>query len=425
MKRPGMKQTLMIIFLFIFIPNTASASNDFQILLKLISGRKLSEVDFVDTFKFTITDNLLYVDAKINNSASSYRFVFDTYAVNLIRQNLADRLNLNVTELTGPFAQQLERTMVAPRMVKFDSIQLGNLAFQGHGGFIIKEDQNHDILAYLEDGILGANLMKHAIWQINFRESTIKVTDKISRLDFIDGAVKIPFKPHSLQKSPDVQVEVNGSGIFELQFDTGSNKDLKLITDNLASYNVPGRRVKLTSISSLTMGEESTELTESYLTKLDSVRIGSKVFKDLPVEIFESADKSLIGKGQMGNAFMRHFIVTLDWFENVIYLYPRADNPIGKQKKSFGLTVGYRDNAVRIRSLYEGSEAEKRDLKIGDRVLSINGRDMTNLSSDEIRLYRQGYRKFIDDNKPILLISVVSNGTTRDIKLESYDLFRE
>jgi hypothetical protein len=425
LKRLRLKRTMMILFSFILILNTALASNEILILQQLISGGKVTAVDFAETFDMTLTDKLLYVDLKINGSSSSYRFIFDTYAVNLIRQNLIDCLNLEVTELTGFLAQQLGTSLIAPTMVKFDTIQLGNLSFQDHGGFAIKEDQNHDIMTYLEDGILGANLMKNAIWQINFRDSIIKVSDKISQFDFIEGAILLPFKPHSLQKSPDIQVVVNEEDTLDLQFDTGSNKGLKFITDKMASYKVQGRCAKLTSIPSLTMDAESTELTESYVINLDSVKIGSKIFKDLPVEIFESTDESLIGKGQLGNAFMRHFIVTIDWFSNMIYLYPRTENPLEKQKKSFGLTIGYRDGAVQIISLYEGSQAEEMELRIGDRVLSIDGKDMTNLSEEEIRLYRQGFQNFTDEKNETILISVENNGTTRDIKLESYYLFHD
>ncbi|MCJ7682096.1 MAG: PDZ domain-containing protein [Candidatus Aminicenantes bacterium] len=395
------------------------------ILQKILTGGKVDAVDFEETFKFILTDKLLYVDAGINNSDSTHRFIFDTYAVNLARQDLISRLNLDVTKLTGPFAKQLEGSMLAPTMVTFERIRLGNLQFQGYGGFAIREDQTHDILDYLEDGIIGANLMNKFIWQINFRDSTIKVTDTLARCDFIEGAVVLPFKPHSLQQSPDIQVLVNSEETLNLQFDTGSNSVLKFNTDKLDSYIKPGRYAKRTSVPSLNMGEEQTEPLGSHLIKLDSIQIGSQVFHDLPVEIYEVEEKELIGRGQLGNGFMRHFIVTVDWLNNKIYLFPRPESPLETQKRSFGLSIGWKDEAVRIISFYEDSEAAKLSLKIGDRVLSVNGKDMTNLSKEKIRLYIQGYEKFIDDKDKKVQLKIDSGGSIRTITLRSYDLFRK
>ena len=412
------------VFLMFLIPNGASAENDILVVQKLLTGGKIDAVDFAETFEFTLSDKLLYVDAKINGSPSPFRFVFDTYAVNLVRQNLIDLLNIEVTDLTGPFAEQLGRTLLAPRMVRFGSIRLGNLTFQDYGGFAIKEDSTHDILDYLEDGIIGANLMNGAIWQINFRDSTIRVTDNISRCGFIEGAVRLPFRPHSLQKSPNIEVVVNDGEILDIQFDTGSNAVLKFNTDNPASYTLPGRSAKLTSVPALNMGEESADVFVSTRTQLESVRIGSHVFENLPAEIFETSDETLVRRGQLGNAFMRHFIVTIDWYDNMIYLFPREENPLETQKRSFGLSIGIRDGAVRVLALYEGSRAEQAGLKIGDLVLSIDGRDMTQLSDEETRLYIQGFRKFLDEKAAAVALRVDSGGEIRDIQLESYDLFR-
>jgi hypothetical protein len=394
------------------------------VVQKLLTAGSVEAADFERTFQFTITDKLLYVDAKLNKSDSVCRFVFDTYAVNLVRQDLIERLNLEMTELAGPFAEQLEGTMLAPRMVRFDSIQLGDLLFKGYGGFAIKEDPSHDILAYLEDGILGANLMNKLIWQINFRDSTIMVTDKLSRCGFIDGAVRLPFRPHSLQKSPDIEVVVNGRDTLNLQFDTGSNAVMRFNTVNIAPYLNSGQYVRQTSVPALNMGEESAEPRESFLVRLDEVEIGSTVLNNIPVQIYETSEKALDGRGQLGNAFMRHFIVTIDWFENMIYLFPRSDNPLKTQKRSFGLAVGLRDGAVRILSILEGSEAEKMGLKTGDEVSAIDGKDMTDLSAEDIRLYIQGFKKFLNAEDERVNLTVKSGEKTQNITLKSFNLFK-
>jgi C-terminal processing protease CtpA/Prc len=91
--------------------------------------------------------------------------------------------------------------------------------------------------------------------------------------------------------------------------------------------------------------------------------------------------------------------------------------------RTFGLTYGYFDGTVRVASLYEGSEAEKNGIKIGDPVIEINGRRVDDLSGDQLQEFLHGKLRFSDDTDDSLSLIVLSEGAEKRVKLLSYTLF--
>jgi predicted metalloprotease with PDZ domain len=156
---------------------------------------------------------------------------------------------------------------------------------------------------------------------------------------------------------------------------------------------------------------------------LKSLKIGEKTFNDLPVGVYRINDEKNATRGNIGIEFMKHFIVTIDWPENQIYLTPIEGREMKHNIQTFGLTYGCFDGAVRVASIYGGSDAEKKGIKIGDPVIEINGQRVDDLSEDQIQKFLHGTLLFSRDTDDSLSLIVLRDGVEKRVELFSYTLF--
>lgn len=91
--------------------------------------------------------------------------------------------------------------------------------------------------------------------------------------------------------------------------------------------------------------------------------------------------------------------------------------------RTFGFTYGYEKDALRVRSLYGGSQAEKLGMQIGNQIYSINGASVENLTEDQILRFRKGDLIFSRDEDESITLEVQISGKKARIKLAAYDLF--
>jgi len=390
---------------------------------RLVKGGRIDRKDFCETVDFTLTDKLLYVSARVGESDDHYRFVLDSYAVNVVYPTLARTNALEPFVLSGALAEQLKGTLLAPQIVKFPEITIGSLAFRNTAGFLINEEFSDPLLDYLGDGLIGANLMKNCIWQIDFQDTTLTITDDLARCRHIDRALSVPFTPHQAQRSPDVHLNGPDGLECELQFDTGSNRFLTLRTPRAAEYVAAHPAVKIFRTSSLTMDRAGRTEEISHLVLLPWVTVGSESFRNLPVEIVATEEPELVDTGTMGNAFMRHFTVTIDWPGETIYLLPQPDNPLRHTIRTFGLEYDIREGSMYVSQLYEGSQAQETGIGVGDRILAVNGYDVTALSPGEIQRFQYGRVRYAALEESTIRLSVMTEAGLTEVALEAYDLF--
>jgi S1-C subfamily serine protease len=125
----------------------------------------------------------------------------------------------------------------------------------------------------------------------------------------------------------------------------------------------------------------------------------------------------------IGIEFIKHFVVTIDWPENQLYLTPIEGREMKHNIQTFGLTYGHFDGAMRVASIYGGSDAEKKGIEIGDPVIEINGNRVDNLSEDQIQKFLHGKLLFSRDTDDSLSLIVLSEGIEKSVELFSYTLF--
>jgi hypothetical protein len=416
----------IILIAILIIVNSGSSNAQLPDFLNRLSGGRVMNKNFKEVVDFTLVDNRICLKARIDDHEQELSFILDTYAICLIREGLVNKLNLDILDCTKELGEKFENTIMRPLFPKYHKISIGSVVFEDIGSMVMKETRDNPLLDVLEDGLIGANLMKSCIWQIDFRKNKLIMTDRIDKLDNLEDAIQFPFKPMPIQGSPTIQVVLNGKDTVDVQFDTGGSGFLSFLSPALKSEVESGRAVAWHVKLEIPVNkEESTGIETHYFVKLKTLKIGSKTFKDISIAVYNPSNENLMNKGSIGIDFLKNFIVTLDWLDNKIYLTPIEGRHLKQNIRTFGFSYGYEDGAMRVKSIYEGSEAEKSGIKIGDRIFSINGHDVEDLSDTQVKKFRYGDLEFSKEEDENITIEVPIGGQRKKIKLKAYNLFSD
>src|SRR5690606_6947940 len=187
---------------------------------------KLKQKQFLVEIPFQYVRNKIVIKGRFSENAAEQKYFLDTGAPTIISLN-----NFKANQFPAIF---LETDLVST--LRYDSIfnnsilsiypklpelYLENLLFKEVGSNVISAKGVQKIACFAPDGIIGANIMNDAIWQIDYSRQVLTVTDNIKKLKNIETAASVKFKNSGSIKKPLVPFELNGKKYWFL-LDTGS-----------------------------------------------------------------------------------------------------------------------------------------------------------------------------------------------------------
>jgi len=106
--------------------------------------------------------------------------------------------------------------------------------------------------------------------------------------------------------------------------------------------------------------------------------------------------------------------MVISWFDKELLLSPHTD--YNNQKfTSPGFNLNYQNDALRIATLFKGSDAEKSGIQLGDKIIQMDGKDFSNTSMvDYCGLLKQAYKD--NFSKENILINRNGERLSFDIK---------
>ena len=94
-----------------------------------------------------------------------------------------------------------------------------------------------------QTGLVGANAMADAVWQIDYQAQTVTVAPSVEGLDHIDGAIAVPFIPsEGLAPNPFIGFDI-GTGSLAFLVDTGSDGGIAIGPKELAATGIESRQM--------------------------------------------------------------------------------------------------------------------------------------------------------------------------------------
>lgn len=301
-------------------------------------------------------------------TAETFPMILDTGAPVNVSADLVEKFAFPVVgQQTGAAAGGT----VTSDTVGVDTVTMGDLRVSTVAAITPWVDEANPLSCISENGLVGSNVMKDAVWQIDYQAKTVTVTASIDGIDHVTGAIPVPFRTpgDTPDGSPNVAFGVGNDGLIFL-VDTGSDGGIIAAPKELESVGVtvPKDAPVLKTLAAGAAG--SIPLDIPFVTT--TIDLGGKKI-DYPV----GAADIVQGVGNIGNAFLSQFIVTFDYPNKTIYLDPVSTDGTVAAPPVKGASIGWDGTKAIVGGLAVGGPADKAGLKLGETVTAVDGTPVT------------------------------------------------
>jgi hypothetical protein len=369
----------------------------------------VEQASFKTEIPFEMRLGLIIVPVTINGK--TYDFLVDTGAPNLCSKEVAAELKLK--KVLSQKAGDSQGVKEELDFVEMPDMYLNGICFKETGAAIADINKSEVLACLNADGIIGANLMKEAIWEFDYERKVITISDNRSSFPIPNNAIHLPFSP-AVSFTPRVNITYNGIDDKNVTFDTGSNgyfASSKTIYKTIKGKNPSIKEaVSFGSSGSGLYGKAAVDT--NYTALIDSVKMGELMIQNTIVT-FEKGARTL------GTKFLKNYRVIIDWNVDEILLIPVKPFK-NSEYKSFGFSPYISANKLIVNDLFLNSEASKKGLQLGTQILEANGIDYRNCSQDQwCSIIQNG---FVPEEQKTLKLVVLLNDQEVEIELTKVDL---
>ncbi|WP_247237170.1 retropepsin-like aspartic protease [Telluribacter sp. SYSU D00476] len=339
---------------------------------KAVRSGYVTQKGFVREIPFEMyVSNKLIIEAKLNGSSRTYRFIVDSGALSVLSKNVAEELGL-----IKPGKKAL------PAHIVLDKVEIAGLAFNKVGTMVFDLEKDPFLSKCAQvDGMIGTSVLKHFIWHFDFRNQKILVSETPDSLPSAASEISLPFTTDEYNRARVNCTFPNGK-TKKFIFDTGGNgfmtNDIALFEDlrsqvqykaNSGQANYGGLRAPVYDNT-------------SYTARITNFKVGH-----LPVDTVEVQFIPRTAN-HVGWHFLHNYTVTFDWNKRKVGLIPYAQQlPLGSPS-SFGFTLFYKvdtptnEKRMIVAAVDKDSPADKAGLKAGDRVIQVGNKDYRVLTDE-------------------------------------------
>ena len=333
---------------------------------ELLQQGEVVKSDIRQQIEFEYTNRLLFVDVQINGMPR--RFIIDSGAPTVISQPLREELQLKRLKSTHVSDSQNNRSKL--EFVRLESLALGGVEVANSTALVTDLSLFHCLGI---DGLLGANVMSHFNWEVDYQKENIRLYQK-------DGTerpeasyeIAIPFTTKA-QGTPDLEIDIPG-----LLSASGVTLDLGA-TGGISIHKTDELKIKRDTNLTFSYGRTSkgiyganTDTTFFFL--VDSLAIGSAPFEQALITTYNTSNK-------IGNRFWENYKLFISWSNNRLYLNPQDVRP--PQLPKTLLKIGYEDGAVRVLTIFQNLALSNKNIEPGDEVIQANEMDTEEISLDD------------------------------------------
>lgn len=398
-----MKQLLHLLILFSF--SSCGIVGRIK-TVGLINGTQIEQRHFFEEISFKEENGKIILPVEIQNNV--YDFLFDTGAIAVIDNEVLK--NLKSQKVTSQKVKDYVGKKSKLNYHKLEQVSIQNIHFRlagvvGADFGLIKSKDCSGI-----SGIIGANWMKKALWQIDFQQQKLRFTSRIDSLQIPANSDTIRFIPN-LQGTPAFKFSTSNGMQKDMILDTGSPGNLSMPANGFSKEE---RNAALLKRFGLTYGIFGSSLDSTFFIQLPTASIGHKLELSNPIVAMETS----INKGVMGTAFLQNYLVTIDWQRQYIIFSP-ISSPEKKKVNNYGFGIELVNDKLIVSSVYKNALNQDQGLEYNDQILMINQRDLRQATqSDYCDLRLNG--KNGQDDEAFIWVKVLRNGAELDFKVERF-----
>jgi predicted aspartyl protease len=343
-----------------------SASIESVIYHKIVSQGKIQNADFTSSVPFDYKMNgIIVLKVKINGSDEEYEFIYDTGAsVSMISREMADALDIKRSTRSTTIDSQKNKKK--NDFVVLNDVTIGNVTFSEIAAGIIDYPKESIFRCIAKDGIIGANIIRKANWQVDFHNNILHISD-MDFTNFSEKAVSVPMMK-SFSGKPYVSAEVNGVYLQKVLVDLGSNGSLDLPL-KYKPFVKHGTAFTSTQYDGTTMGIFGPANEKVLTGSVEKLNFGSIEVEQAQVKF---RTKTTL---KVGNLIWSKYNITFDNKNNRIILDPQQQKVEQRVTNWSGMLLERISSGEVVVTAIEGrSPAFKTGIMVGDRLFSINGK---------------------------------------------------
>ena len=236
-------------------------------------------------------------------------------------------------------------------------------------------------------GIIGYPILSRYIVEVDYVKSVLNLYNRNS-YKYNGGGQTLPINILSNLPIASATVIMYNDMAFEGDFliDTGARSYMIISAPSVVRYNMADNIGEYYSVRA-TIGS-SQKRTKIRYGKLKSVKFAELDFDDLPVAL-SSDSKGVLSMsdidGIIGNRLLYRFKIIFDYHHGVIHLEPNDFIGDDYEISLSGFGINFKSGKPFIKNVVDQSPGDKAGLRNGDEVISINGKLVENISTNEIR----------------------------------------
>ena len=382
-----MKKVLKItgvLLIIIILLITGLVINTFSQFKKLNSGKLATEF-ITDTIPFYYSNSKhILIDVNVEGSDKKYPFILDSGASNFIFSNHVEEFDLETNGKS--IGMGATGNIFFSNIREIDSLKINNLFFKD-----LNANEQELNFNCIDDvyGLIGAGLMQHLVWQIDFKTKQIIVSKRLEDLNIGENIIEIPLKenPYSHHLSMSVKFN-NGRKNKSVLLDLG-NSGILSIDEKLAIEDSLNFKKKIIDGKiSMGLGGESKSLKKEKYYLIDTIHFNKTSFNIQKVPVNTTPK----GIDILGLGFFKNYKTTISWADKKLILEP-YDNESDFIWKTSGFISRFNkelDKTI-IKGIIEGTPASREKIPLNAEIISINGKKF--LTESDYCDYKKSIKK--------------------------------
>lgn len=362
------------------------------------------------TVPFELLNNHIYVQVKLDDRPP-VRLLCDTGGANIVTPEVAAALGLKSEGALQ--ARGVGEKSQDVGLTKVKTVQIGDAVISDQVFGVFDLNALASAEGVPQSGLVGYEIFKRFVTRIDYQKSLLTLTIPSSFQYKGDGVV-VPFKFNG--HTPQVEGEIDGiKGLFDI--DTGSRSALSILKPFWEKHGLEARfGARLEAVTGWGVGGPA----RARLARAGVLRLGGVAIERPVTELSTQAKGSFTDPyvaGNVGGEILKRFNVTFDYGRQQIIFERIPGQTAAYVFDRSGLWLNRADSGFEVIDVVPGGPGAAAGIKVGDRILAIDGRDPETLPLPEAR---KEFR-----TRPAgttMKLTVRTGGETRKVDLTLKDL---
>lgn len=331
------------------------------------------------TLPIKLVNNHIYGEVSFNGHAP-VTAIFDTGGLNLVTPKIAKKIGLKVDGKLpmGGVGKGVMQTGIS----HVKTIRIGDAEVRNQQILILPLDQLSPAEGRAMPAMIGFGTFRRFITTIDYAAGKMTLTDP-KHFDPKNAGTPIPFVING--RIPQIKGQIEGHpALFDI--DTGSRSEVSITSPSNAKNHFTETHKGVKAVTGWGVGGPNT----GYALRLSSLHLGPVAVENVVGDVNldkKGAFASAGYDGNVGSGLLKRFIVTFDYYHNVLYLkkQPLKVADTGTFDRS-GLWINQVKSGFKVFNVAEGSAAAAAGLKVGDVITGVYGNPAKSMSLSDLRM---------------------------------------